>query len=90
MAEIFIIQPFYLFIDDIKRQHTETVELLLPSSRANRVEGAAGHSGEDCTHWVWYLSTGVLVIAQVLQHLCTIPYRIHIMRRNICLPIYPK
>ena len=76
VIEIKIVKPTpNLFIDDIKRQHTETVELLLPSSRANRVESAAGHSGEDCTHWVWYLSTGVWVIAHVLQHLGTISER---------------
>ena len=31
----------HLFIYDIKRQNTQAVELLLTSSRANRVEGAA-------------------------------------------------
>ena len=31
----------HLFIDNVERENTKTVELLLPSSGAHRVEGAA-------------------------------------------------
>ena len=32
----------HLFIDNVERENAETVELLLSSSSAHRVEGAAG------------------------------------------------
>ena len=40
---VIIMLTTHLLINNIKRQYAETVELLLSSSRADRVEGAAEH-----------------------------------------------
>ena len=75
----------YLLIDDIETHHTEAVELLFPCSRAHGVEGAAGHRGEHCAQRVGQLCARVLVMAQVLQHLGTVP---KLSKKGCyCLPI---
>ena len=52
---VIIMLTTHLLINNIKRQHTETVKLLFSSSRAYRVEGAASYGGEDSTHRVRHI-----------------------------------
>ena len=63
----------HLFIDNVEGENTKTVEFLLSSSGADRVESAGSDCGENCAHWVRQVAPRHLVVAQVLDHLTPVP-----------------